>query len=102
MTGPRALAPGDLLTAAQVLRLLPVGKSTLYALAASGELPSLRFRAAGSRRGRLIFHRGDVEAYVERARRVAPRAAMAPDVDALLSRVRARRNGIGPPNKERG
>lgn len=94
------LAEGDILTAAQVLKLLPVGRSTLYALAASGELPSLRVRACGSRRGRLLFHRGDVEAFVERARHAAPRAPVAPDVDDLLRRVRARRNGIGPPNRE--
>jgi len=94
------LAEGDLLTAAQVLRLLPIGKATLYALAASGELPSIRVGALGARHGRLLFHRADVEAFVAHARQAPPRAPAAPDVDALLSRVRARRRGIGAPNGE--
>lgn len=98
-----ALREGDLLTVAQALRLVPVGRSTLYALIESGELPCYRVTALGSRRGRVLVHRGDLEAFVARARHVAPTAAVvAPDVDALLSRVRARRRGIGPPNGESG
>jgi excisionase family DNA binding protein len=94
------LAEGDLLTAAQVLKILPVGKATLYALAASGELPSFRVTALGSRGGRVLFHRSDVEAFVQRARQAAPRAPVGVDADELLRRVRARRQGIGPPNGE--
>jgi len=96
------LAEGDLLTVPQALRLLPVGKSTLYALCDSGQLPHYRVTALGSRRGRVLLARADLEAFVQRAHHGAARAPVAPDVDDLLRRVRGRRNGIGPPNRERG
>lgn len=92
-TGER-LREGDLLTVAQVLGLLPVSRSALYELAAEGILPSLRAGAPGSRRGRLLFWRGDIEAYVARARQAATRAPVRPDADGVLAKVRAR--GRGP------
>ncbi len=85
------LREGDLLTAAQVLRLLPVGKATLYALAAGGVIPCVRVGAPGSRRGRLLFWRADIEAYVEGARQGARRAPVGVDADAVLARVRGRK-----------
>lgn len=91
MSERRGLAPGDLLTVAEVLALLPVGRSTLYALAAAGGLPSVRVGAAGSRRGRLLFWRADIEAYVESARQGARRAPVGLDADAVLAKVRAGR-----------
>lgn len=94
------LREGDLLTVTQALRRLPVGRSTMYALIDSGELPSYRVRALGSCRGRVLVHRTDLEAFVQRSRRVAPKAPTVPDVDALLRRVRTRRQAIGPPNGE--
>jgi excisionase family DNA binding protein len=89
-----ALREGDLLTVAQVLGLLPVGRSTLYAMAASGDLPSVRVGAAGTRRGRLLFWRGDIEAFVEQGRRGARRAPVGVDADAVLARVRGRKGGL--------
>ncbi len=84
------LREGDLLTVAQALRLVPVGRSTLYALIESGDLPCYRVTALGARRGRVLVHRGDLEAYLARARHAGTRAPVAPDVDALLERVRRR------------
>jgi excisionase family DNA binding protein len=92
--GGTRLREGDLLTVAQVLGILPVGRSTLYALAASGDLPSVRVGAAGSRRGRLLFWRADIEAYVERSRQGARRAPVGADADAVLARVRGRKGGL--------
>lgn len=85
------LRRGDLLTIAQALAFLPVGRSTLYALIESGDLPSYRIRAFGLRRGRVLVHKRDLEAFIESARHVAPKAPTVPDVDALLERVRRRR-----------
>jgi len=80
--------PGDLLTVRAALAILPVGRTTLYALIRDGQIPAIRVRAAGSRRGRLLLHRADLAAYVERARHGATVAPMPPDVDAVHRRVR--------------
>ena len=48
------LREGDLLTAAQALELLPVGKSLLYQLADEGQIEAIRVAGAGSRRGRIL------------------------------------------------
>ncbi len=82
---------GDLLTAAQVLRLPPVGRSTVYQLVDEGRLPACRVRTAGSRRGRVLIARADLEAFLAGARQAAPRAATTRvDVDGLLDKVRER------------
>ncbi len=62
------LSPGGLLTVKQVLALVPIGRSTLYTLVAEGQIPSLRVRCAGSRRGRILIHRVDLEAFIEKSR----------------------------------
>ena len=62
------LSEGDFLTVAQVLRILPMGRSTLYALIDSGQLPHYRVSAARSHRGRILIHRADLEAYIEKSR----------------------------------
>ncbi len=83
------LVPGDLLSIEQVRCLLPLGRSSIYALIENGELPYHRFRAAGGGRGRIFVHRADLEAYVVRARQTAPRpATRRVDVDGLLKKVR--------------
>jgi hypothetical protein len=84
------LAEGDLLTAQEVLRILPIGRSTLYALCKCGQLPHYRVRAAASRRGRLLVARADLEAFVAGSRQAAPRAPTRADVDKLLERVRGK------------
>ncbi len=85
MTG---LREGDFLTVAQVLRIVPLSKSTIYALIDSGQLPSHRVSAAGSRRGRVLIAKADLEAFIEGSRQAATRAPVRVDVDGLLRKVR--------------
>ncbi len=68
------LSEGDFLTVAQVLRIVPLGKTTVYALVESGELPSFRVSVAGSRRGRVLIDRRDLEAFLAGARQAATHA----------------------------
>ena len=83
------LAPGDLLTAAEALKLLPVGRSLLYRLAEEGQIDAIRVASVGSRRGRILFERAAIENYVARLRDSAPsRRPAQVDVDQLLRRVR--------------
>jgi excisionase family DNA binding protein len=96
----RPLAAGDLLTIAQALAILPVGRSTLYALLESGQLPHFRVRAPTCPRGRILVARADLEAFLAGARQVAPRAPVRPDPDTVLANVRARgRTGPRPSRK---
>ncbi len=83
------VARGDYLTIQQVLDVLPVGKSTLYALVDSGQLPHHRVRAVGSRRGRILIALRDLDAYIESTRQTATRAPVRLDVDDLLAKVRS-------------
>ena len=85
MTGLRT---GDLLTVAEVLRIVPIGRSTVYALIDSGQLPSYRVSVAGSRRGRVLIAKADLEAFLAGARQAATRAPTHVDVDQLLKQVR--------------
>ena len=62
------VAADALLTIRQVLAILPVGRSSLYALVDSGQLPSYRVSPAGSRRGRILIHRADLDAFIEKSR----------------------------------
>ncbi len=83
------LRPGDLLTVAQVLKIFPVGRSTIYALCSSGQLPHYRVQALGSRCGRILVGRDDLAAYLESTRQTATRAPVRVDVDDLLAKVRS-------------
>ena len=85
------LAVGDLLTVPQVLQILPIGKSTLYALIDNGEIPAVRVGANTGRRGRILIHRDDLDEYVARSRQRRPSAPVRVDVDNLLKKIR--RNG---------
>ncbi len=85
MTGLRT---GDLLTVAEVLRIVPIGRSTVYALIDSGQLPSYRVSVAGSRRGRVLIAKADLEAFLAGSRQAATRAPVRVDVDGLLRKVR--------------
>ena len=91
MVAPSSPREGDLVTVQEALRLVPIGKSTLYALCDSGQLPHYRIRAAGSRRGRILIARQDLVAFIEKTRQAAPRAPTRLDVDQILARVRGRR-----------
>ncbi len=82
------LREGDFLTVAEVLRIVPLSKTTVYALVDSGQLPSYRVSVAGSRRGRVLIARADLEAFVEGARQAATRAPVRVDVDDLRRKVR--------------
>jgi len=84
------LREGDLLTIPQALALVPMGRSTLYALLRVGTLPHYRVRAPTAPRGRILIARADLEAFVAGARQAAPRAPVRPDADAVLARVRRR------------
>ena len=92
-----ALAPGDLLTVPAALALVPVGRTLFYELIRDGQIPAVRVKATGSRRGRLLVHRDDLAAFVARAREGATPAPTAPDVDGIHARVRrnlARHPGV--------
>jgi len=82
------LQTGDLLTVQRALEILPIGKTLLYELIHDGQIPAIRVHSVGSRRGRILIHRADLAAYVERARHGATRAPVLPDVDAIHRRVR--------------
>ena len=56
------VAPGDLLTIRQALTILPVGRSTLYQLAADGEIQSFRVGK------RILIRRKDLDAFIEKSR----------------------------------
>ncbi len=81
-------APGDFLTVPQVLRIVPLSKTTVYGLIDSGQLPSYRVLGAGSRRGRVLIAKADLEAFLAGARQSATQAPVRVDVDDLLRRVR--------------
>jgi excisionase family DNA binding protein len=83
-----AVAAGDVLTGEQARRLLALPKSTFYGLIAAGHLPHCRIPSPTGGRGAIRVLRSDVAAFLERARQAAPRAPVAPDVDALLAKVR--------------
>ena len=86
------LREGDLLTAPQALKLLPVGKSLLYRLADEGQIEAIRVASAGSRRGRILFERAAIEDYVAQLRGDAPKRQPAKvDVDAILRGIRGGR-----------
>ena len=87
--GEAVLAAGDLLTIRQALEILPVGRSTLYALCDSGELPCFRVGATPRRRGRLLIHRDDLTTFLENSRQARALAPQRVDVDAILKRLRS-------------
>ncbi len=68
MERPWSLQPGDLITVAQALQLLPVGKSLLYDLIGDGSIPHIRVSSIGSRRGRILILRRGLEEFVDRLR----------------------------------
>ena len=88
-----SLAPGDLLTVPQALKILPVGRSTLYQLIDEGRLPAFRVTTARGGRGRVLVHRRDLEAFLEGARYTAPGAPtrrVSVNADDLLAKIRRR------------
>lgn len=84
------LREGDLLTVPQALAVMPVGRSTLYTLLDSGQLPHYRVKAPGSRRGRVLIAKADLGAFLAGSRHEARRAPVGVDADAVLARVRGR------------
>ena len=62
------VAAGDFLTVAQILQILPVGRSTLYDLVQSGQLPSYRVGATRRRTGRILVARVDLERFIKQSR----------------------------------
>ena len=89
-----SLLEGEYLTVAQVLRILPVGRSMLYDLIAERAIPAIRIASASSRRGRILVLRRGLEEYLARLRVPEPPPARTPaavDVDSLRDRILARR-----------
>ena len=58
------VAAGDFLTVAQILKILPIGRSTIYGLVRSGELRS--YRVGGTRR--ILVARADLDAFIKQSR----------------------------------
>ncbi len=90
MTEPRQLGEGDLLTVQAAIDIIPIGRSSFYALIESGQIPHYRVSVAGSRRGRILIDRADLEAFLAGARQAPTRAPVRVDTDAVLARVRRR------------
>ena len=84
------LREGDLLSIRQVQRLMPVGRTTLYALVQSGQLPHHRIQVHGSRRARILIAREDVEAFLAATRQVRAPQTGRLDVDQIVAKVRRR------------
>ena len=83
---------GDFLTVAQILKILPVGRSTLYNLVQSGELRCYRVGGTRRRAGRIVVAMADLLAYLEKSREARPVAPTRLDIDEIHARVR---NGGG-------
>ena len=62
------VAAGDFLTVAQILTILPIGRSTIYSLVQSGELRSYRVGATRRRTGRILVARADLDAFISKSR----------------------------------
>ena len=98
-SGRPGIAEDDLLTVQQALCILPVGRSTLYQLVEEGQIPAIRVRTIGSRRGRILVVRAGLEEYVRN--RLVDRRKPAPilDIDAIHRGVRRRlRRAQGAPD----
>ncbi len=62
------LNAGDLVTIREALTLVPVRRSLLYELVAASKIPSVRVGGAGSRRGRILIRRTDLDAFISKSR----------------------------------
>ncbi len=83
------LEEGDLLTFAQALKLLPVGRTLLYDLIAAGEIPVLEIHCPGRKRPKRLIRREDLEAYIRS--RMSPTVIAVPtevDADTIAARYR--------------
>jgi excisionase family DNA binding protein len=89
-TRGRLPAEATLLTIEEVRDHLRISRSLAYKLCEEGTLPSIRVASAGSRRGRLLVHRDDLDRYVARLWGEAGARPTRVDVDAIRDRVRRR------------
>ena len=82
-------AAPELLTVAEVAATLRIGRSLAYVLCSDGTIPSVRVSGVGSRRGRVVVRRIDVEQYLDRlfGAHTATAAPTRVDVDDILKRV---------------
>ncbi len=83
------LEPGDLITVAQALKLVPISKSLMYALLEAGEIEHVPVSSVGSRKGRKLIHRASLEAYVE-AHTVRRQVARVVSVDQVIQEEKQR------------
>ena len=91
MTQLSDLRPGDLLSIPQVQKLVPVGRSTIYKWVEDGALPCIRVGATRRRRGRVLVHRYDLRAFLEKSRQARVVAPTRVDVDGILEELRGGR-----------
>ena len=95
----RAQDAVELLTVDEVRRRLRISKALAYRLCTDGTIPSARIASVGSRQGRLVVRRGDVEAYVENLFVDHRNPAPILDIDAIHAGVRRRlRRAPGDPD----
>lgn len=80
----------ELLTLDEVRRILRISKSLAYRLCDDGTLPCARIAALGSRRGRYVVRRSDLQAYLDRLFAAAQPREVPLEVDAILATVRHR------------
>jgi len=80
---------GDLLTVAEALRILPVGRSTIYRMIEAGRLSALRVPSTGSRRGRVLVLRSSLDELIASGlrRQVAASSAGETTSDTIAARV---------------
>ena len=83
------LQEGDLLTPAQAVAILPVGRSTLHRLLHAGIIRGLLVRSTGARRGRWLVSRESLERYVrDGLASSTPAPAQRLDADEVMRCVR--------------
>ena len=83
----------ELVTVGEVARALRVGRSLAHRLCSDGSIPSARIASVGSRRGRVVVKREDLDAYIDGLFSRSKAKPTRLDVDQILGRVRRTAHG---------